>query len=194
MSRARSASVRCRQQSCSLVDGALHLQFRGRAKPYCLEDGAAELEADAKADTEAECDIRQPLKHLETMIITRIRLVAIRIASTYPSISQETLVDKLITYRAQNSTHISQSTRTICLRIIVIMRIHQLWTQIETTKRGLILVRQEELISITNRETKRIIMVLVVAGTDKTGTDLTRLVDIRESTLVRDLSTTREPR
>ena len=128
------------------------------------------------------------------MIITRIRLIAIRIASTYPSICQETLVDKLIAYRAQNSTHISQSTRTICLGIVVIVRIHQLWTQIETTKRGLILVRQEELMAITNRKTKRIIVVLVVAGTDKTGTDLTRLVDIRESTLVRDLSTTREPR
>ena len=73
------------------------------------------------------------------------------------------------------------------------MRIDHLRTKIETFQRKPVIIRQEELVSISYCETKRVVIIFVISGTDEAGTDLTTLINLRKSALIRKLCTAAEP-
>ena len=114
------------------------------------------------------------------MVIACLGRDAHGIASTYPSIDKQTLVDRLITRSSQQGTHLSRSAQSCDGRIVGIVRVDKLWTYVETRQATLFVASKEVLVSISHGEAQRIVLKLIESGTYDTATNLCRLMIIEE--------------
>ena len=148
---------------------------------------AQRLKTYSKSYTEAHGYIGinciHPVPEFKTMMIMRLCWRAQGITSTNPEISKETTVHILIANSAEQGTHIRKSTVSAAM-IVKIMRIHYFRAKIKTLEAYLIIVRQKEFMTIPYSESKGIIIIFIISGTDEATAQLAALPQFRKSPFV----------
>ena len=153
------------------------------------------LEADAQADAEAQGDVvvggSEVVPELEAVVVAGVCGISIGITCPYPEVCEESFIEVLIAECAKERSHSRLLTRSGCLTVmqtcigacVVVMRVYELRTEIESFQCDISLF-DEELVSIPQSESHRIIIVLVISCADEASTEFAALMPIRKRSLV----------
>lgn len=154
------------------------------------------LEADAEAYAEAERDVvatgAKDVPQGEAVVVARLGRGADGGACTCPSIDEETAEVGLIACRSQECAHLGLGAHTCVTLIVLVVDVDKLGTHVEAFEASLFVTGNEELVAVAHGVAARVVLELVVAGTDEAGAYLARLV-VLEGSLVGEFGTACDP-
>ena len=157
--------------------------------------GCRVSETDSEPDAETHGEVliftSEPVPEFKAVVVVGFCSMTEGITSTDPEICKESLIDILISYCAKYGSHICEGADS-CPTVIFIIGIYQFRTEIEALERK-ILLADEELVTVSDCESQRIVVVLVISRGDEAGAYLAALMMLRKSTFIGELRASAEP-